>query len=139
MVTLNNKQQLYVIPAGKGFSCLGFEVLYKRATALAAELNTPFHSEIGTMNAYNDYMELIETTRQRYIKNGIRSKTQLSPQLIGLEGKRVEVVDNNETKPRRFIVGKSTGFIPCHLEISRKNSSGGSAASDSYKSIKVIH
>ncbi len=68
----------------------------------------------------------------------LRSNANLSPQLIGLEGYRVEVVtDYDET--RRFIVGKSTGWIPCHLEIMRRNSSGGGAAEKHYKSVRTLY
>ena len=58
--------------------------------------------------------------------------------MIGLENKRVEVVDAyGET--RRFYVGKSTGYIPIHLEISRRNSSGGPAVTGTpFKSIRVV-
>jgi hypothetical protein len=51
------------------------------------------------------------TPRER---DALRDNSQLSGQLIGLEGWRVEVIDNADdtifgTKPRRFIVGRSTG------------------------------
>lgn len=62
----------------------------------------------------------------------VRDNSDLSPQLRGLEGWRVEVVEADEPKPRRFIVGKSTGWRPCHLEIARRNSMGGSPARKSY-------
>jgi predicted membrane metal-binding protein len=55
---------------------------------------------------------------------GRRATCALTPQLIGLEGKRVEVVDC-DGQTRRFWVGKSSSFIPIHLEIPRRNSSGG--------------
>ncbi len=60
-------------------------------------------------------------------KESIRDYSALSPQLKGLEGYRVEVVTDYE-ETRRFIVGMSTGWRPCHLEISRRNSFGGGAA-----------
>ena len=67
-----------------------------------------------------------------------RSDAELSPQLIGLEGWRVEVVtESGET--RRFIVGRSTGWIPCHIEISRRNALGGVAADKSYKSVRRLY
>lgn len=48
----------------------------------------------------------------------------LTAQLVGLEGWRVEVVTcDGETK--RFIVGTSTGWKPCHLAISRRSALGG--------------
>jgi hypothetical protein len=56
----------------------------------------------------------------------LRDNRSLTPQLVGLEGWRVEVVDKWGEK-RRFIVGRSTGWKPCHLEISRRTSLGGSA------------
>lgn len=71
-------------------------------------------------------------------RNTARSDAGLSPQLTGLEGWRVEVVtDYDET--RRFIVGKSTGWIPCHLEISRRNALGGGSAEKHYKSVRRLY
>jgi len=65
------------------------------------------------------------------------SCVNLTPQLVGLEGRRVEVVTTyGET--RRFHVGKSTGWIPCHLEIHNARSSGGGSAEKQYKSVRVI-
>lgn len=67
-----------------------------------------------------------------------RSDAGLTPQLVGLEGWRVEVVtDYNET--RRFIVGRSTGWVPCHLEISRRSARGGGSAEKYYKSVKQLY
>ena len=67
-----------------------------------------------------------------------RSSASLSPQLNGLEGWRVEVVTTyGET--RRFIVGRSTGWVPCHLEISRRNALGGGAAERQYASIRKLY
>lgn len=63
--------------------------------------------------------------------------SRLSPQLVGLEQKRVEAVRmSGETV--RFYVGRSTGWIPCHLEILRSNSYGGMPAARAYKSVRVI-
>jgi hypothetical protein len=60
----------------------------------------------------------------------------LSPQLRGYEGYRVEV--SGEHYKYRFIVGRSTGWKPVHLEIKTKRSHGGGAASKFYDSVKVI-
>jgi hypothetical protein len=62
----------------------------------------------------------------------------LTPQLTGLEGWRVEVLDNYG-QTRRFIVGRSTGWRPCHLEISRRSAYGGPAASSSYQSVRKLY
>jgi hypothetical protein len=71
-------------------------------------------------------------------KASLRDYSALTPQLVGLEGYRVEVVtDYDET--RRFIVGKSTGWKPIHLEIARRNSSGGGPADRRYKSVRTLY
>ena len=80
------------------------------------------------------------TPRQR---EECRDLAGLSPQLVGLEGWRVEVVDDYgeapERFPRRFIVGRSTGWRPCHLEIARRNSTGGRAAWMQYRSVRKLY
>lgn len=60
-----------------------------------------------------------------------------TPQLVGLEGCRVEVVDRYGEK-RRFWVGRSTGWKPIHLEIKTKRSAGGFPADLEYVSVRVI-
>lgn len=68
----------------------------------------------------------------------LRSVAGLTKQLVGLEGWRVEVVtDYGET--RRFIVSRSTGWQPCHIEINNRRSTGGPAAHSSYKSIRKLY
>jgi hypothetical protein len=139
-VTVNQEQRLYVIPSGRGYSFLGFDVLFERGRKLAAELGRSWGcvDRIGTLQQYNDYMSLVEEARKRNIATGWRSRSQLIPELIGLEGRRVEVVDCFGNT-RRFQVGKSTGFIPCHLEIARRNCHGGPAVSgDPFKSVRII-
>ena len=67
----------------------------------------------------------------------IRSDAGLTPQLIGLEGWRVEAVTTyGET--RRFIVGRSSGWIPCHIEMRRRDSTGGIGADREYRSVKTL-
>lgn len=70
-------------------------------------------------------------------REAARDNSHLTPQLIGLEGYRVQVVTMYGEK-RRFIVGKSTGWRPCHLEIARYDSSGGYSAARKYQSVKVL-
>lgn len=76
---------------------------------------------------------LTEAERHR-----LRSDAGLSPQLRGLEGWRVEV-ETTYGETRRFIVGRSTGWVPCHLEIARANSSGGMPAEKHYKSVRRLY
>lgn len=67
----------------------------------------------------------------------LRDLSGLSPQLKNLEGYRVEVITKYGEK-RRFIVGRSTGWRPCNLEIPRRNSSGGGGAERQYKSVRIL-
>ena len=136
--TLNKQQKLYALDHGKYITALGFEVCKKRAIALNNELNAGMKlANAGTMKLYKQYEELVELARKKNESTGWRSSSELCPQLIGLEGKRVEVTRSSGEK-ERFIVGKSTGFIPCHLEIKRRDSSGGSSAWSDIKSVRVI-
>jgi len=67
-----------------------------------------------------------------------RDLSDLNPQLTEWRGWRVEVVDQfGET--RRFIVGMSAGWKPCHLELSRRDSRGGGMADRSYKSVRPLY
>ncbi len=69
----------------------------------------------------------------------LRDLSGLHPQLKQWQGWRVEVVDaDGET--RRFIVGQSTGWRPCTLEISRRSAHGGPQAdSRPFKSVKPLY
>lgn len=137
-VTLNDEQRLYVIPCGTGHTCLGYDVLQERAVNLAAELGRPWCHGLGTLAAYTAYMVLVDEAGKRNRETGWRSKSELVPELVGLEGKRVEVVDC-WGHTRRFWVGKSTGFIPRHLEIARRNCHGGPAVIGTpFKSVRVV-
>ena len=67
-----------------------------------------------------------------------RDFSDLSPQLVGLEGWRVEVITTYGEK-RRFIVGRSTGWKPCHIEVSRRGAFGGPAAYAQYQSVRKLY
>jgi len=67
----------------------------------------------------------------------LRDLSDLSPQLMGLDGWRVQVAENGIT--RRFIVGRSTGWRPCHLELKTKRSHGGGPASKHYDSVIPLY
>lgn len=67
-----------------------------------------------------------------------KDNRDLTQQLIGMEGWRVEVITTYNEK-RRFIVGKSTGRKPIHLEVKNRRSLGGSGAEKEYKSVKVLY
>lgn len=70
-------------------------------------------------------------------KEMLRDNSQLTAQLIGKEGYRVDVIDMDGAK-RRFIVGRSTGWVPCHLEMRNRSSRGGAPAAKEYRSVRTI-
>lgn len=68
----------------------------------------------------------------------LRDLSDLSPQLLGLEGWRVEV-ETTYGERRRFIVGRSTGWRPIHLEVSRRSARGGGGAEREYASVRPLY
>ncbi len=144
-VTIDQERELYVIPAAGGFSCLGFDVLNRRTRAVADWLREHgrkapelLKSLRGTLQAYAIYLETMRQGEAFNRETGKRCNADLTPQLIGMEGKRVEVVDRyGET--RRFWVGKSAGWFPVHLEIARRDSSGGPAVTGvPFQSVHIV-
>lgn len=137
-VTINQELRLFVIPCEDGFTCLGFDVCENWRKGLAKWLGAvPVTLEAGTIESYNEYKRLSELGAAHYNATGKRCDMHLEPQLIGLEGKRVEVEDRDGTK-RRFKVGKSTSWCPCHLELTGPDYSGGPSTCGPYKSVRVI-
>lgn len=67
----------------------------------------------------------------------MRDRSGLSPQLIGLEGARVEV-RTTYGEVRRFWAGLSTGWRQIHLEVKTKRSTGGAPAETTYASVRVV-
>ena len=129
MIKTNKEQGVYVIPCGDGYSCLGFDICLNRIEKLTKEMNLPEAKvKRGTVKAYNVYTAIVKEAQKRNKQTGWRSKSELIPEFIGKEGKRVEVIDKYGEK-RRFYIGRSTGCIPCHLEIKLSTSTGGESVS----------
>ena len=57
-------------------------------------------------------------------KDRLRDTSKLTPELRQYENCRGEVTYPDGNK-RRFWVGRSTGWVPCHLEIHNTRSMGG--------------
>ncbi len=139
-ITLNHDEKLYVLGNKMGITCLGFDVCQERSEAMAKWLNVegPDNAIFGTIEGYNKYSELVELCRIRFEETKEKCPCELTKQLIGLEGQRVEVVDKWGEK-RRFKVGRSTGWIPIHIELHNSRSTGGGAVMGApFKSVKVI-
>lgn len=126
LVAINHTQRLYVMPCGDGVSCYGFDVLERHTRGLAVFACAPDlmpTADKGTRAAFVQYTRARDAAHAFHKRTGARAEYDLIPELIGLEGKRIEVERDGERV--RFIVGKSTGWAPIHLEIERRNSSGG--------------
>lgn len=136
---------VYIIGNKYGFSCLGFDVVLERIGRIHDELiarGIHFGVDLptlvrGSLATYDTMQNLLDALKQACEADGERAVYDLSPQLTGLEGWRVEAVTKYD-ETRRFIVGKSTGWAPCHLEIKRRDSSGGDPADREYKSVRPI-
>ncbi len=149
--SINQEQRLYVIRQDDangrciGYSCLGFDYVERRIDRLIADglsLDGP-PAPVGTSERFAQHHDLIEQARARYLVTGTRSNADLIPQLIGLEGKCVEVTHrytpDGEVETTRFTVGKSTGWIPCHLQLhNRRSMSGAPVALGEILSVCVI-
>lgn len=70
-------------------------------------------------------------------KAALRDTSGLHAPFVGLEGCRIEVSERSGYK-RRFIIGKSTGWKPCHLEIARRDSHGGASLWVDFDSFKIV-
>jgi len=127
LVKVNEAQRLYVIRAGKNsLSCYGFDVAERKGSAVAAWLGEDWPAlPIGTAEHFTAFDAVMARGAEHNARAGQRCNAELVPELIGLEGSRVEVIFPGGEKTR-FQVGKSTGWIPCHLGIARRDSSGGS-------------
>jgi len=127
-VTINNAQQLYVVSDKHGYSCRGFDNAYTRAAAVAEWCGgtVPDLANVGTLAGFAEYTRAMSEGAAHHAATGERCPADLTPALLGLLGERVQVVypDGEE---RRFYVGMSTGWYPCHVEILRRTSHGGSA------------
>lgn len=125
--SINAELGLYVIGCDAGYSVLGFEVAARKAAKVAEWCGhaSPAAPQ-GTPEAFAEYSAIITAGSAYASRTGRRCDAELTPQLSGMEGRKVTVLDTyGET--RTFVVGKSTGWLPCHLELRSWRSSGGGA------------
>ena len=141
LALINKDQEVYVIECGNGYTTIGFSYAQKIINAIEKWLGKSFRGRndgIGTKAHYCRYREALSAGYRHFSETGAHCNAELTLQLIGLEGRRVEVVDRYGER-RRFWVGKSTGWMPCHLEMTRINSSGGPAVSGApFRSVTII-
>lgn len=127
---IDEANRLYVMKHVGGYGCLGFEVAERWTLAYAAFAKRGDLLEnrpaVGTREAFALYETALSAARRHHELTGDICTAFLTPQLIGLEGRRVEVTYPDGTKAR-FKVGKSTGWAPVHLELPNARSTGGGA------------
>jgi hypothetical protein len=127
--SINREERLYVMPCGSGYSCYGFDVLDRKARAVADWCGSlPPLAPKGTPEHFKECSEIMVDGAAHAAKTGKQCEAELVPELIGLEGRRVELTEPHGYK-RRFYVGRSTGWLPCHLEITTRRSMGGAPVS----------
>jgi len=126
--SINAEQSLYVLHAGEGFSCYGFEVLDRKARAVAAWCGAPAPTAPpGTSEHFAQCAAAMDAGRAHHAATGRRCLADIPPELAGLIGRRVEVTHPDGTR-ERFKVGRSTGWMPCALALHNNRSTGGPAA-----------
>jgi len=136
---INTDQRLYVLCNQNGCTTLGFNVAHERAKRMAKWLGVPAPEEalIGTEEGYHAFQILVEMCFEKFQQTKTKCPVELNPQLVGLEGKRVEVEDIDGSR-RVFWVGKSQGWIPVHLELERKNSKYGEVVFEFKRVVRVF-
>ena len=116
--SIDKDRRLYVIAHEQGWTTLGWDVAQRRTDAIATWIGSARTEDEtpGTQEHYLAYEATMTDGAALHDRTGARCPAELTPVLIGLEGCRVEVrYPTGETK--RFQVGKSTGWLPCHLAL----------------------
>lgn len=123
---IDKDARLYVINYGSHVSCIGWDKAETDMRAFCAWVGMLDVIEPrGTQEHYAAYAATIASAQRYAAETGARCNAFLIPELIGREGLRVEVTYPGGER-KRFKVGKSTGWAPCHLELHNKRSHGGS-------------
>jgi len=129
--SINRAQRLYVLRCGAGYTCHGFDVVERLRRALWSWVGQPCPDlRLGYPKHYRDYRAALSAASRHsdaLKARGVadwRCPVELTPGLVGLEGRRVEVTGPDGYR-KRFTVGRSTGWCPMHLEIANSRSSGG--------------
>lgn len=153
--SINRDGRFYFIKSnGRHFSSIEFDVAADRTQAVCEWLlqngvgvlalfirHTTVGEAVAAVRAgseegFSIYRRVMDRGAYLHETRGVRCPAELSPQLTGLEGRRVLAVDLGG-HAYRFTVGRSTGWMPCHLECSCAGA-GGYPARKEYKSITVL-
>lgn len=110
--------ETYVIRAQDGrVETLPWDVCLLRLERYASNLHIEMpRAARGTVAAYDTMRILQDALRAEYERTGEQAIAELSPLLIGVEGRAVEV-ETLDGERRRFVVARSNGFMPHHIEL----------------------
>lgn len=105
-VTINESQRLFVIPCGKGYSCLGFDVVFKRLRDYCSKLGRPAPApeKTGTLEQYTQFREV----EAAYIQTAPQD-TQFDPDTHMMVKLYLEAYRKTGAKVRLFFGDVDTG------------------------------
>jgi hypothetical protein len=143
-ISRNQEQRLFVIPCGKGCSCLGFDNCLAEASQLALLLGAakPDPVQIGSMGQYNYYRELIGRYSQRTDLNQRTWFDPGTPDIVAdhlerarLKGQRLRLFFGDPGTGKCWLeendvtgyIGRSMGPMRIPILLTTKSSSGGGA------------
>ena len=140
-ITKNLKSRLFVIPAGQGFTCLGFETCFQRANQLASKLGEPLLDEkdIGKIEQFMAYQELIDKARGAdlgtWFEPGTPDGVQSALERARESGARIRVFYGDSQTGQDWLeehdvmgtVGRTTGPLKTPILLANARSSGGGA------------
>lgn len=112
-------EELYVIRAAAGaVTTIGWDTVRDliERYALNLEIDPPPTTVRGSVEEFDTMANLRDALRRRFEQTGEAAVAELSPQLAGLEGRRVRAT-RLDGSVISFVVGITDGFLPHHVEI----------------------
>lgn len=146
LIAIKNDTRTYMIKCGDGYTCLGFDVADAWSHAVLAWLARELQPsglpkvvipEVGTEAHFNVYMRIMAIGDQLHRHTGKRCPALLTPELIGHEGKKAEIVDKYGDH-RKFWIGRSTGWLPVHLECNHRAGGGPAVTGSPFQQCTII-
>jgi hypothetical protein len=148
-VALDNINECYVVTHENDVvSHIDYDAVLERIERYSIELagrgalppeyiELPVQAKRGTRQAYDVFRNLMDALEKTVKEQGDHAVADLCPQLAGLEGHRVEVMDVGSMRKRRFRVALSHGWLPVHMEIPGHGYEG-QPARPAYDSVKDL-
>lgn len=150
-VKANDAQRVFVIPAGNGYSCFGYDNCFRDSKALVERMHLdnvvmPKESEVGTVKQYAQYTGLVKLARDKdllkdtWFTPGTPEAVQEILELYRKSKKlgRLRLFFGDKKTGRDWLsehdvigtIGRSTGVMKVPLMIPTARSTGGMAILD---------